>query len=112
MLTSSLHIRFKQNKKGAIMNLIGRTEGQEIQVELKYCERCGGLWLRPQKTDGVFCASCRVALAAMPDPGTANCSERARRRDRRQSRVVPNEGPKSPGQIDSLLGIAAREVRL
>jgi len=30
------------------MDFIGTMEGSEIQVELKYCERCGGLWLRPQ----------------------------------------------------------------
>ena len=34
------------------MNFMGRMEGQEIQVELKYCERCGGLWLRPRGADG------------------------------------------------------------
>jgi len=32
------------------MDFIGTIEGSEIQVELKYCERCGGLWLRPQRT--------------------------------------------------------------
>ena len=53
------------------MNFIRETKGQEIQVELKYCERCGGLWLRPQGADGVYCAGCRVRLAARPDPGEA-----------------------------------------
>ena len=61
------------------MNLIGRMEGQEIRVELKYCERCGGLWLRPQGADGVYCAGCRVRLAARPDPGEAP-PRKARRR--------------------------------
>jgi len=27
------------------MNFLGRMDGPEIEVELKYCERCGGLWL-------------------------------------------------------------------
>jgi hypothetical protein len=94
------------------MNFIGRAEGQEIQVELKYCERCGGLWLRPQKTDGVHCASCRVALAARPDPGEAPCSERVRRRERRQGRDLRREGLKNQGQIANLLGVATLEVQL
>jgi len=36
------------------MDFIDTMEGSEIQVELKYCERCGGLWLRPQGTNGVY----------------------------------------------------------
>jgi Zn-finger nucleic acid-binding protein len=29
-----------------------------IQLELKYCELCGGLWLRRQGADQVYCAAC------------------------------------------------------
>jgi Zn-finger nucleic acid-binding protein len=40
-----------------------------VVVELKYCERCGGLWLRRTKTDGVVCAECvhkmRTAFAGV-----------------------------------------------
>ena len=46
------------------MKSIGKAVGQEIQVELKYCERCGGLWLRPRGRDGVYCANCRARLQA------------------------------------------------
>ena len=31
------------------MRFIGTMEGSEMQVELRYCERCGGLW--PQGTN-------------------------------------------------------------
>ncbi len=34
-----------------------------IQLELKYCERCGGLGLRPKGSDLVFCAACAVAVS-------------------------------------------------
>ena len=34
-----------------------------IQLELKYCERCGGLWLRPGGSDLVFCGRCARNLA-------------------------------------------------
>jgi hypothetical protein len=29
-----------------------------IRLELKYCERCGGLWLRPRGEGQVYCAVC------------------------------------------------------
>jgi hypothetical protein len=103
------------------MNFESEMEGQEIQVELKYCERCGGLWLRPQGTDGVYCASCRECLAAMPNPGEPTpCKARRRRRARvqEQGTHVRKDAPKdvrrgdirNHGQIDCLLGVAAMEV--
>ena len=36
-----------------------------IQLELKYCERCGGLWLRPRGSELVFCGSCARAMAGV-----------------------------------------------
>ncbi len=39
-----------------------------IHLDLKYCERCGGLWLRPSGTDTPYCAACLLALAEMPMP--------------------------------------------
>jgi ribosomal protein L37AE/L43A len=35
------------------------------QVELKYCERCGGLWLRFKGSEVVYCPSCAVILAGV-----------------------------------------------
>ena len=92
------------------MNLIGRMEGQEIRVELKYCERCGGLWLRPQGAEGVYCASCRVALAAMPNPGEAPPRKARRRKARAQRTLVQREDLQSPARIEYLQGVAAMEV--
>ena len=44
-----------------------------FEVELKYCERCGGLWFREKGTVGVYCGSCdpkmaEVALGEGPRP--------------------------------------------
>ena len=39
-----------------------------IQLELKYCERCGGLWLRLQGAPEVFCAACAVEMQQLPSP--------------------------------------------
>jgi hypothetical protein len=36
------------------------TSAIEIRVELKYCERCGGLWFRPENTQASLCAPCTV----------------------------------------------------
>jgi hypothetical protein len=36
-----------------------------IQLELKYCERCGGLWRRPRGSDLVFCAPCALVLSGL-----------------------------------------------
>jgi Zn-finger nucleic acid-binding protein len=95
------------------MNFIGRMEGEEIQVELKYCERCGGLWLRPRGTDGVYCASCRERLAAMPDPGEAPPRKARRRRAPAQGtslQEAAREDLQSSGWIECLQGVAAMEV--
>ncbi len=40
-------------------------EAGSIQLELKYCERCGGLWLRPKGSDLVFCAGCARVMAGL-----------------------------------------------
>jgi Zn-finger nucleic acid-binding protein len=34
-----------------------------ILLELKYCERCGGLWLRTRDSEEVLCASCSAQMA-------------------------------------------------
>jgi hypothetical protein len=39
---------------------------RELQFELKYCERCGGLWLRPVGGGQVYCAGCAGQMAELP----------------------------------------------
>ena len=51
-----------------------QTHDVEIfEVELKYCERCGGLWFREKGRSGVYCAACdpkmaEVAMGEGPRP--------------------------------------------
>jgi len=92
------------------MNFIGRMEGPEIQVELKYCERCGGLWLRPQGADGVYCAGCRVRLAALPNCGDAPPREVRGHKARTRGKDGRREQRHSPGRVEYLQGVAAMEV--
>jgi hypothetical protein len=92
------------------MNFTGRMEGPEIQVELKYCERCGGLWLRPQGADGVYCAGCRVCLAALPDPASAPSGRARRRKERMQGTDSQGEQLDDSVRIGCLQGVAAMGV--
>jgi len=39
-----------------------------MRLELKYCERCGGLWLRPTGSDLIFCAGCALVMAGLAPP--------------------------------------------
>ncbi len=39
-----------------------------IPVELKYCERCGGLWLRSKDEEKVYCPGCVPKMAEFPPP--------------------------------------------
>jgi Zn-finger nucleic acid-binding protein len=43
-----------------------RKENNAMRMELKYCEHCGGLWLRPSGTEGVYCESCQPKIAELP----------------------------------------------
>jgi Zn-finger nucleic acid-binding protein len=93
------------------MDFISRMESQEIRFELKYCERCGGLWLRTQGADGVYCASCRVGLAAMPDPREAPPPKAHRRKSRAQvQKDAQREDLQRSARIDHLQGVATMEV--
>ncbi len=42
------------------------SDGVVIQLELKYCERCGGLFLRQKGPGDVFCGSCVCRKAGLP----------------------------------------------
>jgi hypothetical protein len=50
----------------------GDSEGREqeavVRVELKYCEHCGGLWLRECGAGTVYCESCRQKVEDLPLP--------------------------------------------
>jgi hypothetical protein len=40
-------------------------ENRAMHLELKYCERCGALWLRPKGSDLIFCVGCAKAMAGL-----------------------------------------------
>lgn len=42
-------------------------ESSLMRVELKYCEHCGGLWVR-EGGAGVYCRRCEPKVADLPIP--------------------------------------------
>ena len=42
------------------------SSADESSLELKYCERCGGLWLRPTGGGQIYCVACATALGDLP----------------------------------------------
>jgi hypothetical protein len=90
--------------KEALMNFMNWTEGGKTEVELKYCERCGVLWIRPRGDSEVYCGSCRAHMADMPQP----VEERARNpRLPRPKR----EDLQGQAQIEYLQAVIELEVR-
>jgi hypothetical protein len=71
------------------------SSGNELQFELKYCERCGGLWLRPVGGGQVYCVACGREMAKMP-PASYE-------RKRVESARVPR-GPVRWGLVESDFG--------
>ena len=45
-----------------------RLEDVLVPMELKYCERCGGLWFRAKDAAEVYCPGCVPKMADMPKP--------------------------------------------
>jgi hypothetical protein len=39
---------------------------EKLTLELKYCERCGGLWLRPAGGGQIYCVGCARKIAELP----------------------------------------------
>jgi Zn-finger nucleic acid-binding protein len=86
------------------MNFMSWTEGPKTGLELKYCERCGGLWLRPRGDSEVYCGGCRLRMAEMPPPGAERLSKP------RLPRPKP-EDLQGQVQIEYLQAVTELEVR-
>jgi Zn-finger nucleic acid-binding protein len=54
----------------------------KLSFELKYCERCGGLWLRPVDGEQIYCVACGRAMAELP-PASTEAKNRKMPRDAR-----------------------------
>ena len=43
-----------------------KEKDEVVRMELKYCERCGGLWLRECGTGDVYCERCLGSISDLP----------------------------------------------
>jgi ribosomal protein L37AE/L43A len=55
----------------------------EVRVELKYCEHCGGLWVRESGAGTVYCENCQAKVADLPTP------------KKKPGRVILPQGPQT-----------------
>jgi len=85
-------------------------EVHEILIELKYCERCGGLWLRPQGSGAVYCAGCQEIFRARQSLALTPALKPQRRKWRSQGAGRQKDDVRSSGGIDYLEGVAMIEV--
>jgi len=68
-----------------------------IELELKYCATCVGLWLRPVGEEEVYCASCVPKMAEYPLSRVV------------RSRLPVGKGDEFAGRCENLLAICCRE---
>jgi hypothetical protein len=88
------------------MNFMDKIECTDTEVELKYCERCGGLFLRLLGANLVYCAACMSQWATLSSTthGTGDVQSWARRKlrtlERDQSRIeTGNPNRRSAGSV-------------
>jgi Zn-finger nucleic acid-binding protein len=75
---------------------------KERSLELKYCERCGGLWLRPAGGEQIYCTTCARAMGELP-PSSVEIRhrkallKRRRRAGREMEAYAPGIEPTAAG---------------
>ena len=90
------------------MNLISDIDNAQAGIELKYCERCGGLFLRLIGASLIYCGPCKAHQAALlhsPAKLLALLEGRARRKPR-----LPQLQPRASGlgaRINDLKAVAS-----
>lgn len=77
------------------MNFITSDKAGDVALELKYCERCGGLWLRAAGKDGIHCRKCTIRIAELLVGRSITVAQQRKR----------------PARVEWLLGVAEMEVR-
>jgi Zn-finger nucleic acid-binding protein len=55
-------------------------EQERVTLELKICERCGGLWLRPSVSRWIYCGGCKKKISELPKPSMESGQKRRRAR--------------------------------
>src|SRR5579863_9929133 len=62
----SINVLNRYPREGAMTRKREVSESNEIGMELKYCEHCGGLWVRERGAGTVYCERCEAQVAELP----------------------------------------------
>jgi Zn-finger nucleic acid-binding protein len=79
---------------------------KEIPLELKYCERCGGLWLRPSESNEVYCSRCAPEMAELPAPISKPAKKRTIRGAHEDHVNLPYPPQNSVLDLEAMGGLA------
>lgn len=99
------------------MYFMSTLETGEVPVELKYCERCGGLWLRRQGEDVVYCRGCQEHMEAWPRAGERYAPHPRQRQEQEPQQQdlhrenLQNQNLQNQDPTECLAGVAGIEVR-
>lgn len=61
--------------------------GEVCKLELKICERCGGLWLRPAGSRWIYCGPCKLKVDDLP-PVSLKPSRRGGRHSKNSRAII------------------------
>lgn len=64
-----------------------------VQLELKYCERCGALWLRLKGAQEIYCAPCDLEMLDLPSPRRASSRPRLPGNHKLEIKTQPGDLP-------------------
>jgi hypothetical protein len=80
----------------------------KLSLELKYCERCGGLWLRPVGGPEIYCKNCARAMAELPPASHEKGKARVPRGPRwaENGKGTGGHAEKSGIDMDAIGGVA------
>jgi len=80
----------------------------DVVLELKYCERCGGLWLRCPGDEESYCENCRAAMVAWTQLGKriGRRNSGGSRTDKRRQRNVFGSIASEHCVVETLCGVA------
>jgi hypothetical protein len=68
-------------------------DSQIVRMELKYCECCGGLLLRPAGTEAIYCAGCAARIRELAPS----------RMPKRRRRPLVSALPQVDGEAESVI---------
>lgn len=81
-------------------------------LELKYCERCGALWLRRSGGEESFCSVCLVQMEDAPAPRRGKKKRRAPHRNTRRTREIQGVAEESRVDAEVIGPVAGKEGQL